>query len=287
MAYIRTKKIKGKKYAYLVESQWDKERKTSKQKVIEYLGSLDRLTLDDVPKDYHTGSIKKFFIKNQTKLDDSVIKKQKELEKILSRCLLTGDEEMAFEKSGELIHLIGLQRFYVESVTKVMSDTGKMWYEGEIGIAQEHMITNMVRKIVQINNDKIETKGLIEGLAVICNPEGDDHNMSNIVLEGLLKIRKYRVTNIGGNWYMGEKTKATNKAIVDFIIHARPDVVFISVTIARYLFNAKIIAKELLKALENTQIYLGGLGTQGVVKGELQEGIILADKNTLETLNSV
>ena len=147
--------------------------------------------------------------------------------------------------------------------------------------------TNIVRKIVQVNNDKIETKGLIEGLAVICNPEGDDHNMSNLVLEGLLKIRKYRVTNIGGNWYMGEKTKATNKAIVDFVIHARPDVVFISVTIARYLFNAKIIAKELLKALEDTQIYLGGLGTQGVVKGELQEGIILADKDTLETLNKV
>ena len=57
--------------------------------------------------------------------------------------------------------------------------------DGEIGIAQEHMITNIVRKIVQVNNDKIETKGLIEGLAVICNPEGDDHNMSNLVLEGL------------------------------------------------------------------------------------------------------
>jgi methanogenic corrinoid protein MtbC1 len=216
-----------------------------------------------------------------------VVKKQKELEKILSRCLLTGDEDMAFEKSDELIDLVGLQRFYVESITNVMSETGQMWYDGEIGIAQEHMITNIVRKIVQVNNDKIEAKGLIEGLAVICNPEGDDHNMSNLVLEGLLKIRKYRVTNIGGNWYMGEKTKATNKAIVDFVIHARPDVVFISVTIARYLFNAKIIAKELLKALEDTQIYLGGLGTQGVVKGELQEGIILADKDTLETLNKV
>jgi hypothetical protein len=39
IAYIRTKKIKGKKYAYLVESKWDKEKKTSKQKVLEYLGS--------------------------------------------------------------------------------------------------------------------------------------------------------------------------------------------------------------------------------------------------------
>ena len=85
-------------------------------------------------------------MKNQTKLDDKVIKKQKELEVLLSRCLQTGDEEMAFEKADELIQMIGLQRFYVDSVTTVMTETGKLWVDGEIGIAQEHMITNIMRK---------------------------------------------------------------------------------------------------------------------------------------------
>ena len=130
-------------------------------------------------------------------------------------------------------------------------------------------------------------KGLVEGLAVICNPEGDDHSMSNLVLEGLLKTRKYRVTNIGGAWYMGDKRAVTNKAIIDFVSHARPDIVFISVTIARYLFNAKMIARELVKELPNTKIYLGGLGTRGIVDGELQEGIHLANKDTLSTLNKL
>ena len=165
--------------------------------MLEYLGSVEKLTIDDIPKDYHTGSIRKFFVKNQTKLDEGVVEEQKKLQNILCRCLLTGDEEMATEKADELIELIGLQRFYVESVTWVMAETGKMWYNKEIGIAQEHMVTNSMKKIIQMNNHKIETKGLIEGLAVICNPEGDDHNMSNLVLEGLLKIRNYRVTNIG------------------------------------------------------------------------------------------
>lgn len=255
--------------------------------MLEYLGSVEKLTIDDIPKDYHTGSIRKFFVKNQTKLDEGVVEEQKKLQNILCRCLLTGDEEMAIEKADELIELIGLQRFYVESVTWVMAETGKMWYNKEIGIAQEHMVTNSMKKIIQMNNHKIETKGLIEGLAVICNPEGDDHNMSNLVLEGLLKIRNYRVTNIGGNWYMGEKMKATNKAIIDFAIHARPDIVFISVTIARYLFNAKIIARELAKELPDSKIFLGGLGTQGMVEGELQEDIVLADKDTLDTLKAL
>ena len=40
---------------------------------------------------------------------------------------------------------------------------------------------------------------------------------------------------------MGEKTKATNKAIIDFSVESRPDIVFISVTIARYLFYWKRI----------------------------------------------
>ena len=111
--------------------------------------------------------------------------------------------------------------------------------------------------------------------------------MSNLVLEGLLKTRKYRVTNIGGAWYMGDKRAVTNKAIIDFVTHARPDIVFISVTIARYLFNAKMIARELVKELPNTKIYLGGLGTRGIVDGELQEGIHLANKDTLRTLNKL
>ena len=86
---------------------------------------------------------------------------------------------------------------------------------------------------------------------------------------------------------MGEKMKATNKAIIDFAIHARPDIVFISVTIARYLFNAKMIARELVKELPNTKIFLGGLGTRGIVDGELQNGVILANKDTMRTLNKL
>ena len=287
MAYIRTKIVKGNKYAYLVESRWDKEKKTSKQRVIEYLGSLEKLTIDDIPKDYLSGSIRKFFIRNQSKSEESMIEKLKELDMTLAKYLLTGDEKKAFGKSEEIINLIGLERFYVETITKIMGDTGKMWYDGEIGIAHEHLITNIMRKIVQYYNNTIESKGLIKGLAVICNPEGDDHNLSNVVLEGLLKIRNYAVKNIGGNWYMGEKTKSTNKAITDFIIHSRPDIVFISVTISRYLFNAKLIAKELAKALKDTRIYIGGLGTSGMVKEDLQDKIILADKNTLDTLNRI
>jgi len=43
MAYIRSKKIKGKTYYYIVEGKIDKRGKV-KQKVLLYLGNIDNIT---------------------------------------------------------------------------------------------------------------------------------------------------------------------------------------------------------------------------------------------------
>ena len=42
MAYIRTKKIKGKNYYYIVEGKRNEEGKV-KQKVIKYLGTIENI----------------------------------------------------------------------------------------------------------------------------------------------------------------------------------------------------------------------------------------------------
>ena len=42
MAYIRSKKIKGKTYYYIVEGKLDKRGKV-KQKVVLYLGNIDNI----------------------------------------------------------------------------------------------------------------------------------------------------------------------------------------------------------------------------------------------------
>ena len=49
---MRTKSIRGQKYLYLVESQWDSKKKTSKQNIIKYLGIESNVSLTDVPENY-------------------------------------------------------------------------------------------------------------------------------------------------------------------------------------------------------------------------------------------
>ena len=48
MVYIRSKKIKGESYLYLVKSVWDKKNSTSKQELIKYLGNATDVTSNDI-----------------------------------------------------------------------------------------------------------------------------------------------------------------------------------------------------------------------------------------------
>jgi hypothetical protein len=52
MAFIRVKKVKGLDYYFLVKSQWDPDRKGSKQKIIKYLGKASNVTINDIPPEY-------------------------------------------------------------------------------------------------------------------------------------------------------------------------------------------------------------------------------------------
>ena len=47
MVYIRNKQVKGINYSYLVRSLLDKEKKSSKQDTIKYLGRTETITLVD------------------------------------------------------------------------------------------------------------------------------------------------------------------------------------------------------------------------------------------------
>lgn len=48
MAYVRTKKVKEKKYYYVVKSKW--VNGTSKQEVLEYVGPVDKHSKEEVEK---------------------------------------------------------------------------------------------------------------------------------------------------------------------------------------------------------------------------------------------
>lgn len=52
MVYIRSKKVNGIDYAYLVKSVWNTRKNTSNQQTIKYLGKASDIKIGDIPKEY-------------------------------------------------------------------------------------------------------------------------------------------------------------------------------------------------------------------------------------------
>jgi hypothetical protein len=88
--YIRLKTIKGHKYAYLVQSTWISDKKTSNQKLVGYLGAVDKektkIKLNDILDKIRLTKKKKAEINkmlDKIRLDVLVTEKVSPLEVIL------------------------------------------------------------------------------------------------------------------------------------------------------------------------------------------------------------
>ena len=92
MVYLRKKKVKGVDYLYLVKSVWDKERKTSKQITIKYLGESRGVTRDDIPIEFRDDpKINSFLLENTPKDREEREKILKKLQVQLFSSMTEGD----------------------------------------------------------------------------------------------------------------------------------------------------------------------------------------------------
>ena len=65
MAYLRVKSIRNQKYLYLVKSDWDSKKKTSKQSIIKYLGIESDVTISDIPENFRDSEKIIAYFRNQ------------------------------------------------------------------------------------------------------------------------------------------------------------------------------------------------------------------------------
>ena len=65
LVYLRKKKVRNVEYLYLVKSEWDKKKRTSRQKTIKYLGDATTVNRNDIPAEYRDDpKINAFILEN-------------------------------------------------------------------------------------------------------------------------------------------------------------------------------------------------------------------------------
>ncbi len=278
MAFLRIKRIRGRDYAYLVESRWDPGRRTSRQVTLQYVGPADEIRIEDIPSQYRDERVRAVVLQHSARAEDRRLETVGRLRGRLLDALITGDRVHTSTVAEESVRTVGLDAFYVEILTPAMHAIGDRWKEGNLSVSMEHLASNIVRDLLDALNARIRVTHRTRGTAVLCTPQGEMHSLAAKVLEGLLLQRGYRSWNIAAS--------APTESIVDFIASKKPDLVLVSLTITQYLPSLKRLLDALPAGRARARVLIGGQAVHRVAAADLPEGATVVQNGSLDALDA-
>ena len=239
MVFLRSKVVKGESYSYLVQSKWDKERKTSIQETVKYLGKTSQISMGDIPHEYRYDPTILAFLANNIKIDTKG--REKSILKIKQntlKFLLSGDLDglritfKNFRKTGTI------PEFYEKILRPAMYDIGGLWRDGRLDVGSEHVASNTVMRLIESMNTKIKPKSKAKTI-VVCTPDGEYHIIPCLMLQTYFSLRGYNVINLSPSM--------PTRSLINHIEKEGPDLVLISITLNEHLVSGRKLIKNIQK----------------------------------------
>ncbi len=172
----------------------------------------------------------------------------------LIELMVSGDIRKVWSLVDQMILKYDIKTILEEMLKLVLYKTGEMWKEGILTEVEEHLISNMVLKI--INALSYQNKNVIKTKKAISFVVGSDlHTIGLEMVNTYLESKGVEVHYIGNN--------LPDRSIQDFINRLKPDYIFISITLESYTNNLLRLLNILHKSIP---IYVGG---QGIINHEL------------------
>ena len=271
MVYIRIKKVKNINYAYLVESKWNKEKRTSQQITRQYLGPLAQININKIPEEYRNEpTIIKFLDSH-----DLNFGKSSELNKSLQDTLF---EKLKNYELDELINIYNeytksvysLLDFYEKILIPVLYKIGDQWAKGEIDVATEHVCSNVAITLIDLINLQNLNKKISKSSSststhksiILCTPEGELHSIACKIIESLLLGKGYDVYNI-------TSPLPTNSIESYYLDKINSSIIIISVTLKENI-NSSIRFVQQIRQSFNIPIIIGGNAIKFASKSQIE-----------------
>lgn len=116
----------------------------------------------------------------------------------LIHCMLDFDEQL-FEKTlVQAIMKLGFESAVNELIFPFLARTGVLWSTGAVKVAQEHFITNLIRRkiLVAIDAQQLKPDGKTKKF-VLFLPEGETHELLLLYTEYILRKNNHHVAYLG------------------------------------------------------------------------------------------
>ena len=151
---------------------------------------------------------------------------------------------------------IGAASIYLDLLWPAQVAIGKLWHEGKINVAEEHVATSIAIDMMDLLLERMPARQELGFRAVVAPVEGDDHFIGARMVADFLLLDGWRVVFLAGSAPAGD--------LADFAKQTQADLVALSSTVPQSLPNVKLAAEALSK-LDPTPILLfGGCALEGI-----------------------
>ncbi|HWL50123.1 MAG TPA: B12-binding domain-containing protein [Acidimicrobiia bacterium] len=89
--------------------------------------------------------------------------------------------------------------FYCDVLTPVLHTIGELWQNGEIGVEDEHLASNVASALIGRLGPRFASRGRTKGTVVTAMPAGERHDLGLAMLGDILRSDGYRVLNLGAD----------------------------------------------------------------------------------------
>ena len=276
VVYLRKKKVKGVDYLYLVKSTWDKQKKTSRQETIKYLGQSSSVTREDIPEKYRDDAkINSFLLQNTPKDRE---KRERLIEQLRTKffsALTEGDLKNTMSVYSAFVSNNSLDQFYERIMTPVMEEIGYLWSEAKLSIATEHVASNIAHSLVKVISDENRKNKKDRGKILLTTPVGEDHNLGCNVLDSFLVSKGFTTFNLSPS--------TPSEPLIEFIKTAKPDALFISITLEDNIRSGQRLVKKIHNEYKKLPIFIGGQAFSE--KSNIKfDGKLISDAHALEQI---
>lgn len=118
----------------------------------------------------------------------------------LLRALCVGDDPTAWLiVSDALASSYRMESLYVDVLTATMHEVGELWERGEITVAQEHLATASMGRIIGRLSPLARRRGPSRGAVVLCCPPNDTHALATSLAADPIRHHGFSVFDLGGN----------------------------------------------------------------------------------------
>jgi MerR family transcriptional regulator, light-induced transcriptional regulator len=253
LVFIRTKKVKGENYLYLVRSVWDAKKSTSRQEIIKYLGNAATATSKDIPIDFQNDpKITAFLSSNLGKTVKQKEELTNKLKKKVFECLTNGQRDEVIKIYQVFTKSSSVDEFIEKILRPVMYQVGDLWAANKLSVASEHIASNIAHDLVKFIGGQI-SKENGRGKILICTPPGEEHNLGCNIIESFLKSKRYNIFNLSPS--------APTESIINFIEDNKPDMVLVSITLEDNIKPGQRFVKQISEKFD-LPVIIGGLALE-------------------------